>query len=369
MRIGIDVAPLAVRGGGIPRYVEELVRTLPECDGDEEFVLCGAVDRARAPAPGPRLSWDRAGFPMERWVKQLRPAGAGRLDLFHGTNYLPPILARTPTVLTVHDLSVQLMPESHGWKRRLRHRLLPAMCRRAARLIADSFNTKRDLVRLFGIPEERIDVVYLAAGDEFRPVQDAAERERVRRRYRLPSRFVLFVGSLDPRKNLAALIAAQAKLRREGCPLPLVLGGTGPRAHVHALLALARERGLVPGRDLLLPGHVEDADLPALYGLCELFVYTSRYEGFGLPPLEAMACGAPVLIPDNSAFHELYRDTPMLFDLSAPDGLYEAMRMALECPARRKELVEQGQKRAGARSWRSVARDTLACYRRALAAS
>jgi len=367
MRIGIDVGPLAAPAGGIPRYVEQLVTSLAALEGLHDLVLCGAVDRALAPPAVRPLAWDRRELPFQRWVKQLHPVGAGRLDLFHATNYLPPLALRAPTVLTVHDLSVHLFPESHGFTRRLRHRLLPAMCRRAARVIADSLNTKRDLVRCYGLPEEQIDVVYLAAGEEFRPVRNETERERVRLRYRVPERFVLYVGSLDPRKNLGALIAAQARLRRAGCPLPLVLGGVGPARHVEQLCEAARAQGLVPGETLLLPGHVDDADLPALYSLCELFVYPSLYEGFGLPPLEAMACGAPVLVPDNSAFSELYRGTPLLFDLDDPDALTDAMAAVLGDRERRQQLAEQGRKRAFARTWESVAAETAACYERALA--
>lgn len=367
MRIGIDVGPLAARAGGIPRYVEKLVASLAALGLPHELVLCGAVDRAlAAPAVRP-LAWDRGDVPLQRWLKQLHPIGAGRLDLFHATNYLPPVALRAPTVLTVHDLSVHLFPESHGFARRLRHLLLPAMCRRAARVIADSRNTKRDLIRCYALPEDRIDVVYLAASDELGPVTDEAERESVRERYRLPEQFVLYVGSLDPRKNLAALIHAHARLRRAGCPLALVLGGAGTPRHVARLCAEARAQGLIPGESLLLPGHVEDADLPALYSLCELFVYPSLYEGFGLPPLEAMACGAPVLVPDNSAFSELYHGTPLLFELDDPDALTNAMAGVLGDRMRRQELAEHGRKCAAARSWDSVAAETAACYERALA--
>lgn len=365
-RIGIDVGPLGVRSGGIRRYVENLVAGLMEQGDDHELVLCGAVGAARMPVPSNRIGWDRNGFLLERWAKQIHPVGAGRLDLFHATNYLPPLLASMPTVLTVHDLSVHLLPENHGWKRRLRHRLLPSTCRRASRVIADSLNTKIDLVRLFRIPEDKIDVIYLAVDDSFRPVSDPARREEVLRRYGLPEEFVLFVGSIDPRKNLAALVEAHARLWREGCRLPLVLAGSGVEPVVAKLSAAAQAAGLRLGSGLLMPGHVADADLPALYTQTRLFVYPSLYEGFGLPPLEAMACGAPVLVPDNSAFRELYRGTPMLFDMEEKDGLLNAMRAALDDPERRDQLIEQGLKHAEARSWDNVVAETLVCYRRAL---
>jgi len=366
LRVGIDVGPLAIRSGGIPRYVEKLLAGFERSALGVELVLCGPIDGERLAAAGPRMCRDRTGFPLEKLVKELCSVGTGRLDLFHGTNYLPPLLMRAPTVLTVHDLTVQLFPENHGVMRRMRHRFLPIMCQRAARIIADSHCTKHDLVELYGLAPERIDVVHLAAGEEFAPVLDEAERERVRERYRLPEAFVLYVGCLDPRKRLDVLIEAHAQLRREGCPLPLVLAGEGSPRHVAELGALAQRSGLEPGKHLILAGHVLDEDLPALYSACELFVYPSRYEGFGLPPLEAMACGAPVLVPDNSSFRELYQGTPMLFDLEHVESLTAAMRSTLVSKDWRRRVIEEGLKRASLRSWTTVASETLSCYRRAL---
>jgi glycosyltransferase involved in cell wall biosynthesis len=369
LRVGIDVGPLAIRSGGIPRYVEELVRAFQRIACTTEFVLCGPIDRARLKATAPRMQQDRSGFPLEKLVKEVCAVGTGHLDLFHGTNYLPPLLVRAPTVLTVHDLTVQLFPETHGALRRLRHAFLPVMCRRASRIIADSHSTKHDLVEHYDLDAERIDVVHLAASDEFAPVRDEEQRERVRRRYDLPENFVLFVGCLDPRKRLDALIEAHAQLRREGCPFPLVLGGEGAPRHVAELCALAERHGLEPGKHLILTGHVANEDLPTLYSLCELFVYPSRYEGFGLPPLEAMACGAPVLVPDNSSFRELYQGTPMLFDLEHTESLTSAMRAALVSRDWRNRMIEEGQKRAALRTWTTVAAETLDCYRRAVSAA
>jgi glycosyltransferase involved in cell wall biosynthesis len=366
MRIGIDVTPLCLRSGGIPRYVEKLVAGLAEIDCPERFALCGPVEPAHLANLAPGVWRDRSGFPFEKLAKQIHPIGAGRLDLFHATNYLPPLLLRSPTVLTVHDLTVQLFPSTHGAVRRLRHRLLPSMCHRAARIIADSHSTKHDLVRLFGLPESKIDVVHLAAGEEFHPVSDPDERERVRWRYGLPRHFVLYLGDLNPRKGLEALVKAHARLRRHGCPYPLVLAGEGDPLYVQSLQSAARARGLELGEGLLMPGHVSESDLPALYSICDLFIYPSAYEGFGLPPLEAMACGAPVLVPDNSAFSELYAGSPMLFKLDSTESLVEAMDRALTSREWRNKLVESGLKQAELRSWSTVAHETLACYRRAL---
>jgi glycosyltransferase involved in cell wall biosynthesis len=367
MRIGIDAGPLAVPFGGIRRYTERLVRALARVDDRNEYLLYASRECAGRPPLAPHMEWEASALPLrfKGWRDLVYLPGAeGAIDLFHGTNYTAPFLGHVPTVLTVHDLTVHLFPRSHPHRRRLRHRLLPALCRRSARIIADSYCTKRDLVEHYGIPAEKVDVVYLAAGEEFRPVACLETLERVRARYALPEAFVLFVGSVEPRKNLPQLVRAMATLVREGVEQRLVIAGGGARGYVQEIRQLVRREGLELDRDVLLPGVVPDEDLPALYSLADLFVYPSRYEGFGLPPLEAMACGAPVLLPDHSSFRELYRECSLMLDLDRPDVLVNAMRRLLWDHALRDELMEKGHKLAKSRSWEDTALETLEVYRR-----
>jgi glycosyltransferase involved in cell wall biosynthesis len=367
MRIGIDAGPLAVPFGGIRRYTERLIRALARVDDRNEYVLYAPAECAGRSKPAPHVEWEASVLParIKSWMDLVHLPGAeATLDLFHGTNYTAPLLARLPTVLTVHDLTVHLFPESHPRRRRLRHRLLPALCRRAARIIADSYCTKSDLVGHYGIPAEKVDVVYLAAGEEFRPIGCMETLERVRERYALPEAFVLFVGSVEPRKNLPQLVRAMATLIREGVEQRLVIAGHGQRGYLQEVRQVVRREGLELGRDVLLSGAVPDEDLPALYSLADLFVYPSLYEGFGLPPLEAMACGAPVLLPDHSSFRELYRECSLMLDLDRPDVLVDAMRRLLWDHALRDELVERGLKHAKSRSWEDTALETVEVYRR-----
>jgi len=367
MRIGIDAGPLAVPFGGIRRYTERLVRALARVDDRNEYVLYAPAECGGRERIAPHVEWETSVFPLKLkgWLDLIHLPGAeGTIDLFHGTNYTAPLLARVPTVLTVHDLTVHLFPKSHPRRRRLRHRLLPALCRRSARIITDSYCTKSDLVEHYGIPAEKIDVVYLAAGEEFRPVGCMETLVRVRERYALPETFVLFVGSVEPRKNLPQLVRAMATLIREGVEQRLVIAGDGPRRYMQSLRELVRREGLELGTDVLLPGVVLDEDLPALYSLADLFVYPSLYEGFGLPPLEAMACGAPVVLPDHSSFRELYSECSLMLDLDRPDVLVDAMRRLLWDHALRDEFVERGQKLAKSRSWEDTALETLEVYRR-----
>jgi glycosyltransferase involved in cell wall biosynthesis len=366
MRVGIDATPLVAPPGGIRRYTESLLHGLNGIDDGNEYVLFGPRADAKCPPLGGRFQWDTVDFPLKGVVDQFRMVGSsGKLDLFHGTNYVAPLWSRSPTVITVHDLTVHLFPSMHPAMRRLRHRLLPRLCHRAARIIADSFNTKSDLVRHFQLPPEKIDVVHLAVGGEFQPLRDARRLDAVRRRYGLPDSFVLFLGTVEPRKNLPRLIDAMKRLAREGVRLPLVIVGDGDTRYVRELRSTIRRSGLELGRDVLMAGYVEDGDLPALYSLCEVFVYPSLYEGFGLPPLEAMACGAPVVVSSNSSLGEFYRDSGLQVDPCRSDLIADAIACLVRGSELRREFAERGLKRARARTWKDVASETVAVYRRA----
>jgi len=245
------------------------------------------------------------------------------------------------------------------------HRLMPTLCRSARRIIADSINTKNDLERCFGVDPEKVDVIYLAAGEEFRPIDRPEQLDRVRDHYALPERFALFVGALEPRKNLPMLIQALSAVRNEAPDLCLVLAGNGDPSYLATLGAQIARSGLKAGRDVVFTGFVPNPLLPLLYNLCEFLIYPSAYEGFGLPPLEAMACGKPTIVPDNSCFPELYQGCALLSSLASVDSLLNSMRQLLVSQTLREELAERGRKLALSRSWDDAARETLEVYRRA----
>ena len=165
VRIGIDARPLGVRRGGIWRYTEELIHALARVDDRNHYLLYAREPCRDATPLGDQVAWHAGRVHAKPWVELAQLLGrVGDVELFHGTNYTAPLVGRFPTVLTVHDLTVHLFPDSHPPLRRLRHRLLPVLCRRAARVIADSFSTKRDLVRHYRLSPDKVDVVHLAAG-------------------------------------------------------------------------------------------------------------------------------------------------------------------------------------------------------------
>jgi glycosyltransferase involved in cell wall biosynthesis len=367
VRVGLDASPLTEVSGGIARYTERLIDGLARVDSSHTFVLYGAPRHTNPLTLPPGVELDPIRFPWKPLVDSVHLLGARRrIDLFHGTNYYAPLLTRIPSVLTVHDLTVQLMPEIHPRARRSWHRMLPRLCRRARRIIADSHNTKQDLVRVFRVPEEKIDVIHLAAGGELGPVENERELERIRGRYGLPDRFVLHLGAVEPRKNLESLIRAMATLRREGTDERLVLAGPGGEAYVESLRETARSVGLSPGQDVFFPGYIQEDDLAALYSASQLFVFPSFYEGFGLPPLEAMACGVPVVLAANSSLGEFYSENCVMVEDTEIPTLAAAIRRALYDRALRDELSRRGRKLARSRSWDRVAEETLAVYERAL---
>ncbi len=189
----------------------------------------------------------------------------------------------------------------------------------------------------------------------------------MRERYGLPDRFLLYVGSVEPRKNLPSVLDAVAALKDAGRRESLVIAGRGEPKYLAHIRQVLRQNGLEEGRDVHLIGPVAEGDLAALYSLCALFVYPSLYEGFGLPPLEAMACGAPVLLAKNSSLTELFETSSAFVDLDRSDGLLRAIEQLLDSADLRAQLVEKGLKRAQSRTWDDIAVETLDVYRRAVA--
>ncbi len=373
LRVGIDAGPMMVRYSGISRYTDQLLRAFARIDTSNEYVLYGLDGGIQGRVPttnakdfGPRFSRDARRVPqIHKLDRGMLLGKSANLDLFHGTNYWAPLIRNFPSVLTIHDLTVHLLPENHPRTRRLAHALLPVHCRSAKRIIADSLNTKRDLQRHYKIPPERIDVIHLAAGDEFHPVSREEDLQPVRQRYGLPDDFMFFVGAIEPRKNIPLLVRALYWLRRDGLTLPLVIAGNGKEEYVASLHRLVEHLNLELGKDVIILGNVANVDLPALYSLCELFVYPSQYEGFGLPPLEALACGTPVVVPNNSSFGEIYTGCATFASLDSPQTLAEAISKALAPSSATNELVDRGMKLAHSRSWDDTAAETLDVYRRA----
>jgi glycosyltransferase involved in cell wall biosynthesis len=374
MRITIDYTAAVRQRAGVGRYTRNLVSALAETDRENEYRLFTAGDRmpagewpanfsvrtTRAPARLLTAGWHKLHLPVP--VEQF----AGSSDIFHSPDFTLPPLRSARGVVTIHDLSFLKLPEhaDPGLREYLTART-PDAARRAARILADSENTRQDIIELLDVAPEKVSVVYAGVEPRFRPVRDPVQLQAVRDRYQLPELFVLFVGTIEPRKNLRRLIAAYAEMRHQtGLPHSLILSG-GKGWLSDDIYEEVKREGLE--EDVKFPGFVDDADLPALYTLADLFVFPSLYEGFGLPPLEAMACGTPVIASRNSSLPEALGAAPLYIEAEDTDGLADAMARVLGDATLRVRLADLGRAQATRFTWGGAAEQLLDAYRQVMA--
>lgn len=373
MRIGIDARLIYYRQAGIGQYTQSLIgglaRENPPTDGDEFVVLQHRKD-ARDLTPGPRFRRQSTWTPCHHRLEQLTlplEIWPLKLDLLHSPDYIPPFRRNCRSVITVHDLAFLHYPELLTTDSTCYYSQIDRAVRDAEGIIAVSHSTKRDLMNLLGVPAHRVVVVHEAANPAFRPIDDTNGLSAIRARYGLPERFILFLGTIEPRKNLPILIQAYRLLRTiegPGVP-PLVVAGAKGWLF-DSVFALVEQLGLTS--EVLFTGGVPWADVPAFYNLAEVFVFPSLYEGFGLPPLEAMACGTPVIAADVSSIPEVVGDAGLLIDPNDAEGLAEALGRVLNDPALCQDLRRRGLERAREFSWDRAARETLTVYRQAMEA-
>jgi glycosyltransferase involved in cell wall biosynthesis len=292
---------------------------------------------------------------LPRTLRRLRPR------LCHFTNFTAPLMTSTTYVLSVHDMSLFLFNRTQAFKHLIAARgIIPQAVRRAAAVITLSESARRDVLDVLQAPPERVRVVYCAAGPQFRPLEDAAELDRVRRRYRLPESFILHVGTLEPRKNLPRLFDAWVRLQEQGRRESLVLAGQLGWKYGSLLRAIAESR--FASRVHVLQ-YVDARDLPALYNLARVVALPSLYEGFGLPILEAMASGVPVMTSNRAATMEIAGGAAALVDPERTDELVEALAPLIDDGPLRSRMREAGLHRAAEFSWKRTAEQTAAIYR------
>ena len=375
--IVIDYTPAIRQHAGIGRIVRGQIQALAALNPGHELRLfvTGPVteaDRRNAPLPlyATPISernlvrlWHRLNSPWPRveWFTGQTP------DLFHATDFvLAPTRARR-TLVTVHDLAFLFYPEAAMPSlHRYLNVVVPRSVRRASHILADSHNTAHDLHRAWRTPPARITVVQGGVDHgHFRPVTDPAQLDAVRAKYGIGERpFLLGLSSLQPRKNFVRLIEAYDQARKAGdLPHRLVIGG-GKGWLYDAIFAKLHELGLE--EDVLLPGFVAEADLPALYSAADLFAYPSLYEGFGLPILEAQACGAPVLTADNSCLPEAGGDAALYVQAEETRSIADGILRLTQDAELRQQLRQAGLLHAAQFSWERSARQLLAAYEKVL---
>lgn len=370
VHVGVNAHLLSLdegyRSAGITWYIYNLLRHLPGAVPGIEYTAF-LNEKRYGSTPGLRLQASRlpTSQPPIRilWEQVLQPwtLRQAKIDLLYSPVYVGPLASACPFVVTVHDLSFLHYPQSFRPLNRSYLRVFAKLSvHRARRIVAVSESTKRDLVQSYGTPPDKVDVVYNGVDRTFRPLP-ADQVAAFRREAGLPERFILFVGTLEPRKNVVGLVEAYAQLPKERPPLMLV-GGKGWLYDE----VFARVETLGLSSEVRFVGFVPTEALPLWYNAADLFVYPSVYEGFGLPPLEAMACGTPVITSTASSLPEVVGDAGWLLDPADPDALAAAMEQVLESKEQRVQMRAEGLTQAAKFSWEKTALHTASSFKRAL---
>lgn len=369
MKIGIDARLVHYQRAGIGQYTLRLTQAMAAVDSTHEYItLQSRKDTAplvRSACVRRHALWTPPHHRFEQWALPLELRRV-HVDVLHFPDFIPPFRRSCPAVITVHDLAFLrfpglLTPESERYYGQIERAV-----RSADGIIAVSESTKRDLVALAGANADRVTVVHEAAGPAFRPCPPRAVAE-AKSRYGIIGDYILFVGTIEPRKNIPFLLQAYARMRQgwpKGIDVPcLVLAGK--KGWLYESIFSVREE-LALGDSVVCTGGIAVEDLPALYTGALCFVLPSLYEGFGLPVLEAMSCGTPVITSNTSSLPEVAGDAALLVDPQDLIGLAAAMHRVCQDDVLRRELSTRGVIQAARFSWERAARETLAVYRQAL---
>jgi len=367
-RIGIDYTAAVQQGAGIGRYTRGLIGALAALDRANRYVLFSAGRDAAESWPS---NFSRRTLPLTDrhlailWQRLRLPVPielfTGRVDIFHSPDFVLPPVAAARTVLTIHDLSFMRYPEcSSPPLLEYLMRSVPRSVARADLLLADSESTRQDLMELLGVPGERVRVVYAGVEKRFAPVEDEAVIGTTLQRYGIQRPYILGLGTLQPRKNFVRLIRAYDRLRRErSLPHQLVIGGG--RGWLYEEIDTCIE-SLGLQEQVRLIGFVQDDDLPALYTAADVFAFPSLYEGFGIPILEAMACGTPVVTTTASSLPEVAGDAALMVSPTDEEALADALWRALDETALRNALRHRGFDQIQHFTWEAAAQQLLASY-------
>jgi glycosyltransferase involved in cell wall biosynthesis len=380
MRIGFNALFLGHETTGSGQYTRHLLQALLELDEGSEYRVFKPQELDGAEEAD---EWKGRASPVERvaalsggrwrnldklWFEQItfpRACHRAVVDLCHVPYFASPLLSPVPTVVTIHDLIPLLLPEYRSSLRvRLYMLLVSAAARRAELIITDSQHSRHDIVKHLGIDPDRVQAIYLAADPSCRVISDSATLAHVRQKYGLPERYILYLGGFDRRKNLEGLLRAYARLSAALDAVPsLVVAGRLPAADT-ALFPHPRRmvNEFAIGQRVAFTGWVAEEDKPALYSGALFFAFLSVYEGFGLMPLEAMACGTPVLAARCASLPEVVGPGGLLVDPADVDEVAQAMAELVRDAERRDHLAAEAVKQAAGFDWKRTAAQTLQAY-------
>jgi glycosyltransferase involved in cell wall biosynthesis len=356
----------------VGRYIRDLVNTLARIDSDNEYVLFSNSRVKNGILPVTKNFRKKLGlFPIQNaggriiWEQLFLPVNLRqeRVDVVHFPDQSYPILSLPcPSVITIHDLAYNIYPETYTFAKRVyKNTVMHTATARTGKIIVDAKSTKEDILDRYDISEEKIAVINCGLSKIFKQIPDFELLENTRKKFALPEHFILHVGTLSPDKNLTGLLDAYAILKRKIDSLPKIVV-VGPRGWLYESI-FKKILHLQLKDDVVFLGYIEDTDLVHLYNLADIFVLVSLYEGFGFPPLEAMACGIPVITSNAGSLPEVVGEAALMVDPHDVEGLAKTMEKLLMDSSLREELIEKGFTRTKLFSWEETARKTLAVYK------
>jgi len=366
MQIGIDARLVHHQPAGISRYTRHLMRAIAAINHDDEFVVFQHRRHTEPLISRPNFRRATLYAPVHTRLEQyLLPLELLRfpLDLMHSTDFIPPLRSSVPTVITVHDLAFLHWPHFLTKDSAAYYGQIDRGVRRARHIIVPSESTKKDLIAQLGVPKDKVSVIYEAADESFVPLPIAQTRREIMQRYGLPETFLLFVGTIEPRKNVDGLLRAFRHLLDKYNIENVGLAIAGGRGWLYEEV-LDQIHSLNLDRQVFMLGRVGDDDLHKLYVAARCHVHPAHYEGFGLPPLEAMACGTPTIVSNVSSLPEVVGDAALLVSPQNWEELAVAIHRLLTDDELHAELREKGLQRARCFSWTQAAERTLEVYRR-----
>lgn len=367
MHIGIDARLVYHTRAGIGEYTLRLTQALAVSYPEERFTLLQDTRTSQSLIEAANVAIARTRVPSHHRLEQfLMPWVVNRLrtDVFHSPDFIPPLRAHGPSVITIHDLGFLIYPHFVTKDSARYYGQIDRAVRHADQIIAVSQSTKNDLVRMLGVPEDKISVIYEAAAPQYQPMDWVAAYQHIQALYEIPEEFILFVSTIEPRKNITGLLRAYRRLRDDYKLTPALVLVGAPGWLSDDVYTLMNKLDLKAHCFFL--GRVDVHDLRYLYNAAQCLVHPAFYEGFGLTPLEAMACGTPVIVSNVSSLPEVVGDAALQIDPNHDEEITVALWRVLTDPALRESLRMKGLQRASGFSWQRAAEQTMAVYRKAV---
>lgn len=365
MRIGIDASTVGTQGG--PRtYVLNLIESLLKIDRENEYVIFYNSEKHLGLFPQAREIAVPFANPVTRLLREhiLMPLFYKKegLDIIHNPKSAISVFKPCKTVVTIFDLIPVTHPETEKWMARIYWSVqIPVAARHADFIITSSEFAKKEIISRYGTSEDRIKVIPIAYNSHCRPIKPSSEMDQIKDKYNMPEKYILYVGTIQPRKNIGTLIKSYSSLVKKGLTdHKLVI--TGRKGWLYGpLFELIKEEGME--ENIVFTGFVPDEELPYIYNGADLFIYLSLFEGFGIPPLEAMACGVPVICSNTTSLPEVAGDAGTLVDPMDQEGVENEILKVLTTPSLQNDMKKKGLIQAEKFSWERTARETLQVYK------